>query len=695
MKKRFYFLFLPLLSFLFVLNLACNVQPPKSPKWDLPVNIPLVDSTFTLRELVKNEDDIKVLENGLVGFHYEGEFDTTRVGDQLTLDDVAHSFQVAFNTLQIPIIAAAFSQYFFSQLSAEAVSKDGQSSTIAPFTFNDVEGLSFSSSELVATKINKGTAQLVINNQLPVALKNVTFKLKDQSTGHFILETLVANIPALATTNHEFDISGKTISSNTVWIISGESSGSGGATLPINKNAPLEILMNLLNVQVDEIEARLPAIDINEMDNLNLDIGAGIKEAAFKSGIASIHIVNTTPIPAKLNFILNELLDKQTKKPISFTIDLESKGTSTVNYDLSKYVAKMKTAAPGEVQTTPITVTGATFESTDGPVKVQAGNGFQIDFSMKNIVLDYVEGWLSEHQVNLNTTESTINLPEKFGGLEGIHVGDGRLMITIYNTMGIPIRFEGSITGTSESGKTATFSLNESIHPGQSGKEVATVIPPFTPENSNILAFINLPPKRVLADGKAWVGDGATTGRVSRDDYLRAKYVLESAFKASWEERTINADTTKLSVLPPGYGDNSTDNTTTLNSDVTKDLQKLELHAQIENHLPIGVGIRFRFATDLKNLDKNPDLVLGPIDLPPASVDANGTVTQAVSKESVLSIGGNDVRLFQNTSDTPKPLFIATEVLIYSTNGKEVQVFATDYVRVQAFTKIVNRIGNE
>ncbi|NIA30409.1 MAG: hypothetical protein GWP06_10930 [Actinobacteria bacterium] len=671
------------------------MQSPKAPQWDLPVNIPLVDSTFTLQELVKNTDDIRVLENGLVGLHYEGEFDTTKVGDQLTLPDVAHSYEVAFNTLEIPEIAAAFGQYYFFQLSSDAVTKDGQTSTVDAFTFNNVEGLSFSSSELVATKIREGSARLVINNQLPVPLQNVTFTLKDQTTGDVILETLVADIAASATTNHEFDVSGKTISSNTVWIISGKSPGSGDASVVISKNAPLNVLMKLFNIKVDEIDARLPAIDINETDNLKLDVGAGIKEAAFQSGQASLKVVNTTPIPARLSFTLNELLDKRTNLPISFTIDLDAKGTSTTNYDLSEYVAKMKIAAPGEVQTTPITVTGKTFETTDGPVKVQAGNGFKIDFSMKNIVLDYIEGWLAEHQVDLTTTESTINLPEKFGGLEGIKIGDGRLMITIFNTMGLPIRFEGSIEGTSESGKTATFLLNESINPGQNGKEVATIIPPFTPENSNILQFINLPPKRVLADGKAWVGDGTTIGRVSRDDYVRAKYVLESAFKASWESRTINADTTELSVLPPDFTGVKDDNITTLNSDVTKDLQKLELHAQIENHLPIGVGIRFHFATDLKNLDKNPDLVLGPIDLPPAPADANGVVTQAVSKESVLSIGENDVRLFQNTSDVPKPLFIATEVLIYSTNGKEVQVFATDYVKVRAFTRIVNRIGNE
>jgi len=446
---------------------------------------------------------------------------------------------------------------------------------------------------------------------------------------------------------------------------------------------------------VDEIYARLPAIDINETDNLKLDVGAGIKEAAFKSGQVSIKVENTTQIPSTLTFTLNELLNKATNEPMSFTLDLGGNGIDSTKYNLSNYIAKMKVAAPGEVQTTPIMLIGST-DSTNSPVEVKSGDAFKIDFSMKNIVLDYVEGWLSKHQVNLSTTESTINLPEKFGGLEGIKIGDGRLMITIFNTMGLPIRFEGSIVGTSESGKTATFSLDESIQPGQGGKEeVATIIPPFTPENSNILSFINLPPQRVKASGQAWVGDGATIGRVSSEDYVRAKYALESAFKASWENRTINADTTQLSILPPGFNDNSNDNTTTLNSDVTKDLQKLELHAQIENHLPIGVGIRFRLATDLKNLDKNPDLVLGPIDLPPAPADANGIVTQPVSKESVLSIGENDIRLFQNTSDTPKPLFIATEVLIYSTNGKEVQVFATDYVKVRAFTKIVNRIGNE
>ncbi len=695
MRKKYYFLLMLFVSSLCMLHIACNVQSPKAPHWDLPVNIPLVDSTFTLQELAKNADDITVLQNGLIGFHYEGEFDTTQVGDQLTLDDVAQSYEVDFNSLQIPTIAAAFNQFFFYQLSTEAATKDGQSSTFASFSFNNIEGISFTSSELVATKINKGTARLIINNQLPVDLQNITMKLKDLNTGQFILETFVADIPASATTDHEFDVSGKTISSNTVWVISGESPGSSGATVSINKNASMDILMNLVNIHVDEIDARLPALEINQTDNLQLSMGAGIKQAAFKKGQVSIKVTNTTPIPATLTVTLNELVSKATNIPMSFTMNLAGEGTSTKNYDLSKYIAMMSAAAPGEVQTTPIQLTGVTSDATDSPVKVQAGNGFEVDFSMKNIVLDHVEGWLAQHQVDLTATESTISSPEKFGGLEGIHIGDGRLKITVYNTMGLPIRFEGAIEGTSESGKTATFSLNEDIQPGQDGAEVATTIPPFTPQNSNILSFINLPPQKIKAFGQAWVGDGVTVGIVSSDDYVRAKYVLESAFKASWDNRTIKADTTQLSILPTDYNGAKDDSITTLNSDVTKDLQKLELHAQIQNHLPIGVGIQFRFVTDLKNLDKNPDLILGPIDLPAAPADANGIVTQPVSKESVLTIDGDNVSLFQNASDAPKPLFIVTEILIYSTNGKEVQVFATDYVRVQAITKIVNRIGNE
>ena len=115
MKNKYYSLFMLIVLALLTLIYACSLQNPKAPQWDLPLNIPLVDSTFTLQELVKNTDDIQVLENGLVGFHYEGDFDTTKVGEQLTLPDVAHSYKVAFNTLEISVLAAAFGQYYFSR----------------------------------------------------------------------------------------------------------------------------------------------------------------------------------------------------------------------------------------------------------------------------------------------------------------------------------------------------------------------------------------------------------------------------------------------------------------------------------------------------------------------------------------------------------------------------------------------------
>ena len=678
----------------FLVVVGCSLESPKAPRWDLPVNIPLMDSTFTVAKLIEDTENIVTLESGLVGFRFEGEFDTTRVGDYLNLDDISRQYGIQFAGLQIPLVPAGFDRYLFSQLTSQAVDKHNTTSAIDAFSFADVEGESYDASEFVRGKILSGKLRFTVTNGLPVPLRQVRFRLVDKNTDTILKEIVFPEVAAAATLKKEIDAAGLTLSPATVWRMSGNSPGSGGTAVPIDQNSPVLTATELVDFQIEEIESVLPEIAINHTQWVPLYDRAAIKRGEFQSGIIRLKISNTTEIPSTVVIQLNQLKRKDNGQPLQFPLDLAGGSSSVLEYRLADYVAHMTLPPPGGTQTTPITVVGKFLETSSGPVRISDGDAFRIDFSMRDVRLSYVEGWLKEQEVKLPRQETRINRPKGFGGFDEIKIKDGRLLISVFSTIAMPIRFTGTIEGYGEQNRHAALAIDERIAAGQSGKEVETKLPPFTPANSGILGLLNLYPERIVTSGTGWVGDGVTVGTVTANDYIRVKYLLESAGSAVWQDKIITPDTTKFIIEPANAPGQTEPDATALSADLTRRLQKIEFHASVENHLPIGLRLVFRMAHSLDRLGTNPDIILGPLQVQAGELKASGTVVKATQQEQTLVLDREDLQLFKNDGDTPQRVYVAPEITLLG-SSKEIQLFGSDYVRVQAFVKIISRVGDE
>ena len=341
----------------------------------------------------------------------------------------------------------------------------------------------------------------------------------------------------------------------------------------------------------------------------------------------------------------------------------------------------------GETQTTPITISGR-IEGSSETVKVIKDDGLYVETLFEDLFLSYIEGRMNERKVVIDETETGVTLPIKFGGLEGLKLGDARFTMNVYNTIAFPLRIAGELKAISSTGETFAVNFDEKLT-SSNGSEISTQLRPFENGDADILDFINLPPEKITFASNGYIGDGIAIASVSAEDYMRADYSLEIAAKAVWEKRSFVVDTTRI-LIEPEFADLDIKNIDkSFDSETTKNLKKLVLHAFIENHTPAGLHIRFRFANNLEQLEESPQLVLGPIIMSSAETNSSGIVTKSVSSQAELLLDEDALKLFQNPTTGPKYVYIATDLEIQDSDGKEVQLFSTDYIRLQSYMNVV------
>jgi hypothetical protein len=517
---------------------GCSIEKPKAPRWDLPINIPLTDSTFTLQKLVQNIDDVVVSDYGLLGIKLNGRVDTTRVGPYLTLEDVFYSFAINPGHLTIPV------------------------------------------------------------------------------------------------------------------------------SLPKNQNFSFSYTENV------------PLLD-----------SLAIQKAEFSSGILTVVFQNELPLMSSIRIVAHDFVSKSDGSPFSTSFDLGPDASQAIGIDLSEHKVNMTVPGPGQVQKTPISFSG-TISTPAESVTLEDGDGFAVDVQLENMQLAIFEGRMNERKVVIDETETGVSLPTKFGGLEGLKLGDARFSMNVFNTISFPMRIDGELTAINSSGKLHTLTFDEHILSSING-EIPTLLKPFENNGADILNFINLPPDKITFASNGYIGDGIAISSVTAEDYMWADYSLEIAAKAVWEKRSFVVDTARI-LIEPELADLDIDNLDqSFDSEMSNNIKKLAVISTIENHTPAGLQIFFRFATNLEHLQDSPQLTVGPVFMPSAQINNSGIVTKSVMSQTEIQLDEDALELFQNTTAGAKYVYIATDLEIQGSDDIEVQLFSTDFIRLQAYMNVV------
>jgi hypothetical protein len=169
---------------------------------------------------------------------------------------------------------------------------------------------------------------------------------------------------------------------------------------------------------------------------------------------------------------------------------------------------------------------------------------------------------------------------------------------------------------------------------------------------------------------------------------------FQAAAKMVINEHDIHVDTSKIFIDPEGYEDESQESNR-VPAETTDRLQSVSVNTKIRNHLPIGLRLMMRMATDSTKLHSAPEVVVGPLDVDPGEVNAEGQVTGAPVQDNTLEITSDMIHIFQNKTDIPKPVFIVSDLTLKDSGGNEVQVYASDFVQIEALITLIVELSDD
>jgi len=679
--------------------LECSLEAPKAPNWDTLLNIPVTDHRYTLASLIEEDDNFVAGPDRLLTFHYEAALDTTRVGEFLTLPDLHESVTLGLDAFRIPSIPVMADRFFWSQLSAEAIRLDGTSAVIGPFSFNYIPSAIHSSEDLLYASLTSGSARLHIYNRLNVDLENLILTLQNNATGERLLSSpLVSRIASQDSAGVTVDIGGCTIPRQACWLISGNSAGSRGRTVAIAASQPVDVVLELRDFVVAAAEARIPALNLERSDTVTLAgvEGNAIDAATFQSGRLLLELDNRSPFSSPALLIeFPEITYPATGKPLTLNLELKAGATSRTLIDLAGMSVDLALPPVGSPQQIRMEIRATTADMRMAFIEVGAATQIRLAAALEGLRVDHFSGRLAPRAVRLDSTVRALDIAGAWGDLQGISLREARLQVEVFSTLNLPLHFRGILYGFRGELAGSLFPLEFAVPAATpSGRLYAP--PPYTANNSTIVAFINQQPDRIAVTGTVDVGDSLVDGSVRSADAVAARFSLELPCDLAWEARQVDGDPGALHIASADAGGDpftEEDGEMTLSAEAMERMRAGELELEVENHLPVAGEVTLYFATDSSRLFTRPDLALGPVVLAAAATDAAGQVTAAATSTSRIALDPADMPLFRNAGAATKTLYYSHRVNLAGSGGRSVRLFLDDYVRIKALLRMTVNIG--
>ena len=295
-----------LAAFLFY---QCNINEPVAPRWDITLNVPIVNKSYTLYDIIeKKSSELQHFTEGadknLLYYTDVKNLDKIEMSDKLKLDN----FQGSSSEKIGPISVAGDSIQTEIGYDWVGVPASPGTNAILPAVSNAEFPVNFSSiEEFKSAIINSGIIDIDITNYFPAPV-NLTInnlQIIDGTTNTTIInlnDPIVINSSQTTKVQNIAIDKNTTIGQNLVLYCSISSTGSGGQTITLPQNT-FSVNAKLKDVEVLQATAKIPEQDPVEMNgSLSLDEGAQMptmfQKLTIEGGTYTLTLKNNIDVDA-------------------------------------------------------------------------------------------------------------------------------------------------------------------------------------------------------------------------------------------------------------------------------------------------------------------------------------------------------------------------------------------------------------
>jgi hypothetical protein len=635
---------------------------PMMPEWDVDANVPIVNHTYTMGDMLQDDAMLRINENGdqvlVVTQRYP--LRSIALGDHLGMSDVAFRSAESFDAVRFEVpdylnqhldVFTLFPMLPRGSQVVDAIRND-LGISIAIDTREYFEEMTFAAGKLA----------LQFSNNVPIPLRIEAIRLVD-TQGSTIAQLGWNKLvqPGQQAVLPDMALDGLTLRHNMKLAFDISSPGSGGASVDLSSTMSLGVTGALRETDILSVRGFLPAqrFSYNRAVNLSETSGMKIREAVVRSGAVNFSIKNHFAIGAQVRISLQSAT--RGGAPISAGMHVAPHSTGKLTLDLTD--AHVQLEGETDLRYHAEIVTD---DATQEAVLVRKDDSVSVTGLLRDVRLASINGTLPPTSLSMREMKySDFNIDKTIAG--SIQLSEARIWAALRNRTVLPVGItDASVLGKNTAGSSASLRVLPMNLAGQSDITIDF-------EQSQVVNFLNsfMPeyPDSLGMEGTFVLNPNAADGSASVTDSVTGDIFVEFPLRFTQVNGSI-VDTVDLVIDETTRSKMNSVNEGTMTFDV-------------ENHLPAAVHVEAEF------LDANgrglfvPTSVDGtPLQVRSAPVDGNGYVSASVTEKLSLHFSAEEfAQLSLAVSVRFRLSFTADE-----TSGATFR--STDYVRIRGYARL-------
>ena len=406
-----------------------------------------------------------------------------------------------------------------------------------------------------------------------------------------------------------------------------------------------------ISFEIDELIITEGEINISEVDDffdgifdidLNFYDSVELKNIIFNQGRLNFGISSFLGYDVEIDYLIPAIRNDDS---ISDIIELKSNGSYNIDYDITNYDFDLYNEIKEKYNNLRVS-SKFKIKSETGYILYKSNEEIDVTFTFSNLIFDEINGYFGNNKYSIEKEEIELEkeLLDFYDKIEGEFLfTNPRLGLTVNNSFGIPLFINLDIQA-SNNNKSENIIINDRVVEAKSkdGSFEETKIF-IDKENSNILNFINLPPKdNLLIEGDIILNPDEKTydNFILKNSEIEANTFLEIPFQISASNLMIS-DTFQIEGI---------------NFDT--DLSDARLLFNYQSDIPLTFDIELIYLDKaLFEIDRN----VGEINIKGSDTDANGYSTGSISNTFEVNLSENLLKRIKEVENIIMNIELNTE----------------------------------
>jgi hypothetical protein len=639
---RWALLLVLLISFM---TIQCSIEKPVAPTWNLTLSVPLINEHYDMAILIDKMDEpyLKVDSLGNPLFYFEEKLDTTRLIDRLRCDSTSVGFK---DTLGVRTINTSESKEILLYVTDFYQGEPGYVPPCSVTIQEDFDPFS----NFTQVTAQKAFSTLTISNHLGLNLTRVEVKIIDRGLQDTIHSEIISSgIPNGDSAVQNILLTDVTFSNQLSIQVKGISPG---GQVDSFEGKYLLVSFSVDSMIVVEGTAKLKAFEISQEDKIQLPTKSIIDSARIKTGRLSLHLHNYTKLDADVYIDFPEL--EKDGEILSTINGLPASDSCYLTLILDGYEFKPVEGNETKVQTR------ISSPGSDGIViDFSATDSVTVDANLAEIIFSQVSGIIEPTKVQIEEIQRQLDIPP---GFESACLTGASLSLDIHNGVNLPAQLSVDIEG--EGGQNLNLQTEVEAS-GPFGTAVTSV------SEEDLESLLSPVPQRITLTGEITYGDGESIGNVREEDFLFGEVMVSSPLELIWDSCQVQIDPDS---------DQVDDDVREM---IEEQINFARVVLKVESHLPVEGEVKIFFSRNQEDLFSDPDLVIGPINVPKGKLSLDGSVREAENSETKIEMTNQDFLVF-----TDIPFHMTGTINFPGTDGRKVKASASDYIRITSYLEL-------